>query len=410
VPFLSIQAAAQLLSVIAGLVVVRRLPVSEFAIYTLATAIQGVFSVLTDAGVSTVLVAQAGTVHSDRNRLAELVASARQVRRRLEAIVLTILAPVVWLWLRDKGLTLPSIFAIAALLAFTLHFQITASIYSAVPLVLLEVGPTQQAQLFGSSTRLILVYAAVSVSPWAVPVLAANAVATAFQALLSRYFAGRRLDLRANSSREDLNTIGRLVKSQIVNSIYFAFSSQVTVWLVGLTGSRSSIAAVGALGRLGTLVVAGQTVLAMLVVPRLARMTNFALFLRRSAQVLCGTLLACLLIWVASVLAPGKFLWLLGVQYSNLNSELPLAIGSALTFVVVATIQSINNSKAWIERAWIVAPMMIGAQAISVFAFNVATPRGAILVGWISLLPGLAVNATISISKLRAWQREVPTA
>ena len=410
VPFLSMQAAAQLLSAIAGLVVVRRLPISDFAIYALATAIQGVLSILTDAGVSTVFVAQAGSIHSDRRRLAQLVASAWHVRRRLEAVALAILVPVLWLWLRDKGLTLPTLGSKAVLQADTVHFQISAGIYSAVPLILLEVGRAQQAQLFGAATRLLFVYAAVVVSPGVIPVLAANAFATSAQAILSRYFASRRVDLNASPHPEDLRAIAALVKSQIVNSVYFAFSSQVTVWLIGLTGSTGSIAAVGALGRLGSLVAVGQTALAMLVVPRLARVASFALFTRRAIQILGGTLVICLLTGSASVAAPSMFLWLLGTNYSHLDSEVPLAIGSALTFVVSATIQSLNNSKAWIERAWIAAPIMIVVQAASMFVFDVTTPRGAILVGWVSLLPGLGVNGMIAISKLRAWRSDVMAA
>jgi hypothetical protein len=404
-PFLSLHAAAQFLSVFAGLIVVRKLPVAEFAIYTIATAIQAMFSVLTDAGVSTVLVARAGTLHSNRSRLAELFASARFVRRRLEIVCMLGLPIALWFWLRTKDLGPSTIVVIGLLLAVTLHFQISASIYGAVPLILLEVGRTQQAQLFGAGTRLALVYGAVALSPSVVPVIGANCIATVVQAALSRYFAGRRIDLRAQAAAEDLRAIGSLVKSQIVNSVYFAFSSQVTVWLIGLTGSKGSIAAVGALGRLSSLIAVGQTILSMLVVPRLARLGDFASFGRRAAQLLGVTLLGCALIALASALRPSTFLWLLGSHYSNLGPELPLAIGSALTFVVSATIQAVNNSKAWIERAWVAAPVMIVVQIIAILKFDVTTPRGAILVGWMSLLPGLAVNLMISFTKLSAWRR-----
>ncbi len=404
-PFLSLQAAAQLLSAIAGLIVVRGLPIDDFAVYSLVTALQAALSILTDTGVSSALIARAGHLHSDRNRLGELIVSARHIRRFLEAFVLLLLGPLLWIWLHDRSIPALTQVAIAVVLALTLHLQITATIYSAVPLILLNPRDAQLAHLAGAAARIAGIWCVVQIWPAVLPALAANLIGAVFQASLSRFFAARRFRLVANVSRADLRAIRTVVKSQIVNSIYFAFSTQITIWVVGWRGTTHSIAAVGALGRLGAVVALGQTALAMLVVPRLARYAEFSIFCRRYLQVMGLTLAGCSVVAVASLAAPEGFLALLGSQYMSLKEDLPLAICSALTFVVTATLVGMNTAKAWIERAWLAIPPTLLNQAVSLLWLDVSTTRGAILFGWISMLPGIVVNGGIAVVKLRAWHR-----
>ena len=320
-PFLSLQAAAQLLTVIAGLVVVRVLPVDDFRNhYALATALQGALSILSDVGVSAVLIARAGPIYGERARLSALVASARKVRRRLEGGVLLLMVPLVWLWLRDKALTFDAILATTAILALTLHYQISSSIYGTVPILLLDVGKAQKTQLAGAAVRLPSVSSGqVSVSHSFLPALAASAAGFAVQATMGRHIASKLVDLQAAESIEDLQAIKSLVKSQMLNALYFAFSTQLTMWVIGLKGAKPAIAGVAALGRLNAVVALAQSALAMLVVPRLARYTNASLFLRRYVEIVVATIAGCLLISAASLAAPGQFLWLLGPSYANLR-------------------------------------------------------------------------------------------
>jgi hypothetical protein len=404
VPFLSIQAAAQLFSVAAGLVVVRGLPIGAYAIYTLVNALQGTLGVLTDAGVSSLLVARAGPVHADRARLSELVASAQKVRRVLEALALVLLIPLLWFWLKEKELTATNIAMIGVLVAITLHFQISASLFSTVPVVLLEVGKAQEALLLGALSRVLLVYAIVKIVPEVIPALAANALATGAQAALSRHYAKKRVDLAARVNHSDVNAMRTLVATQIVSTLYYAFSSQLTIWVIGLKGTKPSIAAVGALGRLGSVVALGQTGIAMLVVPRMARYTQYTVFRRRYVQVVAITLALGFLLIIGSFLAPSLLLWCLGNNYSNLGSEVPLAIGSAVTYVFGATIFLLNTSRAWIERAWLSVPITILVQVLALFFIDVSEPRGAIIFGWLSVLPPLAVNTAIALAKFKGWR------
>src|SRR5262245_61189489 len=59
-PFLSLQIGTQVASAIAGILVVRLLPVPDFAVYAIAVSVQASLTVLSDIGVSPLFLARAG--------------------------------------------------------------------------------------------------------------------------------------------------------------------------------------------------------------------------------------------------------------------------------------------------------------------------------------------------------------
>jgi O-antigen/teichoic acid export membrane protein len=406
--FFSLQVITQLTVTLAGFIVVRSLPVPEFALYTLVTALQAALTVLSDTGVSTILMAKGGQVHGDRGRLAALVASAHFMRRRLELIAIGLSAPLLWIWLGGKGLTVWNLVAIVIVVAIGLHFQIAASVFNSVPLVLLQVRSVQLAQLVGALVRIALVGLAVVIRPTYFAALCANTVGMAVQAWMSRWYAAREIDLRTPPHPGDLSQIRTLVFSQVINSVYYAFSSQITIWVIGLVGTRRLLAEVGALGRLGSIITLAQPAIAMLLVPRLARIGQLHVFIKRYALIVALTFWVGVLAVAFSLLFPGPILALLGQNYSTLNRELPLAIAASATYLFSATIFTMNSSKAWIEGAWVAVPMVIGLQIASAFWFDLATVRGVILFGWVSSLPPILVNTAIAITRAVRWRaREV---
>jgi hypothetical protein len=403
--FLSLQAMAQLFSVVGGILVVRTLGVREFAVYILVTALQGTFAVLTDNGISAMLVARAGRVHFDRDRLGQLVASARQMRRKLEVGVLVVGAPILWIWLREKNISAWEYAGLGAIIVCSLHLQVSASIFGAVPLVLLEVRKVQLAQLAGAVVRLGALGGALLVLPRSLPALCANTLGVGVQAWLARRYASEHIDVAASPHAEDLQSLKTMVRAQLFNSLYYAFSAQLTVWLIGFFGTTRAIAEVGALGRLGSIVALGQSALGMLVSPRLARIQAAAPFRRRYLSVTLLTILAAGTLVISSLALPAAFLWILGPAYSNLRAELPLAILSGAIYLVSSTVFVLNNSKAWIEKVWIAVPIVIAVQAVSLLFLDVSTVRGAILFGLYASLPPLVVNASIATVKMVQWAR-----
>ncbi len=405
VPFLSLEVPTQLAALVVGFVIVRVLPVRDFAVYALITALQGTLAILSDAGVSTVLVARAGAVHSDKKALAELVASAKRARRVLEGLALLLSGPLLFLWLRGRSVSVADYATLLVIVAVGLHLQVTYSVYAALPVILLEPHYLQVAQLTGSLVRFAGIVIVLLVAPLYLPALSANVLGIAVQAWLLKRYARRNINLRSPASEQQLAELSRFVRRQFVNTFYYAFSSQLTMWLIGFKGSTRAVAEVGALGRLGNVIAVAQSSLSMLAIPRLAREVSPIRFLRRYVAIVllvggCGLLLVAL-----AVARPEVVLWFLGPKYENLGSVLPLSIGCYATLWLSSTVFSLNSSKAWVDRVWIAIPLVIVSQIAALFLFDVGTVRGAIWFGWVSLFPPLIVNTIIAVSRLSGWLR-----
>ena len=308
VPFLLFEVAAQLAALLVGFAVVRVLSIHDFAIYALVTALQGTLAVLSDTGISAVLIARAGAIHSDRTALGELVAAGKRAREVLEVVVLLLTAPILPLWLWGKGLSQWELLILIVLVALGLHLQVTAGIFSALPVVLLEPRRLQLAQIMSSLGRLGFVIVVLATRPSFIWMLGANVFGLLVLTELLKLYARQRIDLSATPGAAHLREFKLAVRRGLVPSLYFAFSSQITLWLIGLTGSARSIAEVGALGRLGNVLAVAQSALSTLVAPRLSREVSVKRFARRYASVATVVAASGLLLVGAAFAVPGAFL------------------------------------------------------------------------------------------------------
>jgi len=401
VPFVSLQVLSQGAGVVAGFLVIRTLPVAEFAVYTLGTALQGSLSVLSDVGISSVLIAKGGALHESFHRLSALVAAARAQRRRMLIVTAGLSAPLLWLALRNTVAHGWRGTWVYLLVAATLVFQLAAAIDGTVLLVLLKPLRAQTAQLTNAFIRLLAFAALLRLAPTWGLALGINVIGFAVQALYARRSVRPALDWAARPLPEDQQAFQRIVRTQILNAAYYAFSSQITVWIVGLVGAARVVSEVGALGRLSSVFIVGNSAVASLVVPRLARINDPRLLLRRYIQVVALTLGALLLVLVWSIVAPDTLIWVLGPKYESLRGVLWLALAGALTYAVTATMFSLNMAKAWIDQAWVAVPITIFLQICAALTIDLSKVTGALVFGWISVAPALFVNVLIAIVKFR---------
>jgi len=282
---------------------------------------------------------------------------------------------------------------------------VAASIDGTVLLILLKPIRAQIALLANALVRLLGFGVLLALWPTWLVAIAINtlgAVAQWFQVTRS---VRPHLDRSAKPDPEDRAAFSRLVRTQILNSAYYAFSSQITVWIVGLIGTARVVAEVGALGRLTSVFIVAHSTVASFVVPRLARIREPSLLRTRYLQVLAATLAMVGAVLLLGIFAPGLLIWVLGPKYSALETHLGLALAGTLTYVVSATVLSLNTAKAWIERAWIAVPLTIGAQISACLLLDLSSLQGALIFGWISVSPPLLVNGLIAFMNFRLLLR-----
>src|SRR5262245_14591535 len=97
------QVGLQLVGFITGLVVIRALPVGEYAFYTLAATALGTATVLADCGVSQAVLSSGGRVWQRRDSLGAVVNCGRALRRPFAWLAGVAAAVALYRLLREQG-------------------------------------------------------------------------------------------------------------------------------------------------------------------------------------------------------------------------------------------------------------------------------------------------------------------
>jgi hypothetical protein len=105
--FAAVQAIVQVIGFLSGILLVRSLSQREYAYFTIANTMQGTINLLADIGISVGLISIGGRVWHDRHRFGELINTALSVRRKLGAIAIVIVTPIMYFMLVKNGMSIP---------------------------------------------------------------------------------------------------------------------------------------------------------------------------------------------------------------------------------------------------------------------------------------------------------------
>ena len=394
--FVVVQVVVQAVGVASGILLVRTLSRTEYAFFTLAFAMQSTMSILADSGVGIGLASIGGRVWQDPRRFGQLVATALGLRRRLAAIAVLAVAPLlVWL-LWTNGASTSYALLLTLLVLVGLSFQLTTVVLMVVPRLRSQLGRVQAIDLVGALARLALVAAAYFIFLNAAVATAATAASVLAQYLLLKRWTPDSIDAAAQPSALDRAEMRSIIKSQVPNSVFYCLQGQVTVWLVALFGSTQSIAEVGALGRLGVVFAVVGAVMTSIVLPGFARCQSPDVLRRRYLQIMGASVFIALSVVALARLFPDQLLWVLGAKYSHLRDALLLTMTLTAFGGVITMMWALNSTKAWIRHSWLNIPAVLVTQALLLSFLNISTLEGVLWFGILSLVPTLLLNAMLS--------------
>src|SRR2546425_1691060 len=154
--YVLVQAAVQIIAFSSGILLVRWLPQREYAFFTIANAMQATLMLLADIGISVGLVSIGGRVWQDRHRFGELINTALSLRKRLGAVVIILVTPVMYFMLVKNG---ASTFYTAVLISVVLAglmFQLSIGVFGVVPRLRADIRKIQVIDLTGAVVRLLI--------------------------------------------------------------------------------------------------------------------------------------------------------------------------------------------------------------------------------------------------------------
>lgn len=395
--YFSAQAVAQVAGVLAGFLLVRYLPLREFALYSLALSAVSFFVFASDLGSTTSLLYFARTARergdeAEFPRYLAAVSSLRRFAFGLGALGVLAVFPAVAL---ARG------FARAETLLATIAILlgVWGQISGSIGLLALRLRDGYRrayaAEMAGGIVRLAgaaLLILVGSVVGWiAVFTNTAGALMIAAMSRVPRALRPPVGEPLARYRREVL----RYLAPSLPAALYYSIQGPLVIWLAATFGSTRTIAEVGALGRLAMLFALFNGLVPTLLLPRLSHMTDDHHWRKRSLAF--AGLLAALGggVWVLSLWAPAPFLWILGSRYAGLTHELPFSIAAAVLGLLGAYFVAVNLSRSWNRWEGLAVIVLAASQAALVALFPIGTTAGALGFNVASAAVGLGLQVVI---------------
>jgi len=392
--YFTAQTLTQLLGIAAGLLLVRFMPVREFALYTLAFSVVSFFNFLSDLGSTSSLLHffhRAGREGSAFEPYLHAVLSMRRAAFLCGAVAVVAGFPAVAL---SRGYGREEVALVTAGILACVWFQIQASIRTLALRLRDRYPQSYRADVGGSLLRFLTAGAMTLTGQLAAWLgVAASAAASALSTALAR--PAPQEPAPAGELGVYRRRILRYLLPTLPSALYFSVQGPLTIWLSATFGSTRTVAEVGALGRLGLVVGLFSGLTGIVFLPRLARIADDRLYRTRSLQygLLLVAVVAALL--AAAALLPRVFLMLLGPHYQGLQSELLLIIAGSGLNLLGSYAANVNLARGWSRFQGLAVMGELAGQVLFVKLLPLSSTAGVLRFTLLSAATGLFCQCVI---------------
>jgi len=402
---ISITGSAQLLiqgvGFVSGILIIRLLPVQEYAFYTLVNTMLGMISVLSDGGISTGVMSSGAKVWQDPNKLGTVLETGLDLRKKFAKGSLIVSVPILFYLLIHNGASVLMSLLIAASMIPAFYAALSDSLLEIVPKLHQNILPLQKNQVAVGVGRLILTALTMFIFPWAFVAILATGIPRIWGNFQLRKIVYKVVSKNQKPNIEIRNGILKLVRRILPSSIYYTFSGQISIWLISIFGNTTSLAQLGALGRLSMLLGLVSSIISMLIIPRFAKLAeNKVVLLQRFLQLTGGLFILFILIILLVYLFPNPILWLLGKSYYGLEKEFVLSIIASCIGLMSGVIFSIYTCRGWAIKPVISITINVSSIVILASTLDLSSLQGALYLNIGIALVGLLQTSIFCVMKI----------
>jgi len=397
----SAQVIIQVVGFVSGVLIIRLLPVQEYALYTLANTMLGTMNLLADGGISTSVMAQGGRVWQDKEKLGAVLATGLHLRRKFAVGSLLVATPILIYLLVEHGASwLMTILIVASLIPAFLA-ALSDSLLEIVPKLHQNILPLQKNQLSVGVGRLILTGLTIFIFPWTFIAILANGIPRIYGNIKLRKISEGFVDRKQKPDPEVQKNILKVVKRNMPGAIYYCISGQISIWLISIFGNTTSIAEIGAIGRIAVMLSIVSTLFNTLVIPRFSRIQNQSdkLISIYTKLLLIISALAVLIV-LTTYLFTDQILWILGKNYLQLKYELLLLIISSSINLIMTLSLNLTLNRGWILNPLISISLQIIPTIIGCLVFNISALTGVLYMNILVALAQMIVYILYGYYKL----------
>lgn len=383
------QVTVQALGFFSGLLVIRLLPVQEYAFYTIANSMLATMVSLADAGISIGVIAQGGKVWQNRERLGAVVVSGLTLRRRFAIGSIAVAIPALIILILYNHGTWKQALILACSIVPAFWSAISDSLLEVPAKLTQDIKALQKNQIAAAGARLAGTACLVLSLPIAAMGMLAAGISRIWANYRLRFIAARHADMSAHASPEIEKDILRIVRKVFPTTLYYCVSGQLTIWILSILGTTTAVSQIGALSGLSTALGLFTAIFTVLAVPRFARIpSNRKLLMRRFLLLQAGLWGISVLIIAFTYIFAHPLLLVLGRRFAGLRIELTLTAAQTCVALISSSTSQLLSSRGIIVPPALLISCAVLAQVGLVFVLPVRTVSGAL---WY----GMAVSATV---------------
>lgn len=379
----SAQIFVQLVGLICGIIIIRLLPPQEYAFYTLANAMLGTMSLLSDGGISTGVMAEGGKVWDDKRKLGVVLYTGMKLRRKYALVTLIILLPVLAYLLMHQDASVFTTLLIILSIIPAYYASLSDALLEIVPKLHQDIKPLQRNQMTFNTSRLLLSGVFLLFFPWAFMATIAAGITRMVSNIKLRVIVDK-FTTKATSTDSMVEAeIIAVVKRSLPGVIYYCLSGQITIWILSIFGNASSLAASGALSRLGMALNVLSVMMGTLIIPRFARLASSSkLLMNRFLQILACTVILCGVVQCLIAIFSQQLLFILGPDYFHLGRELFIFFLCCNVTLLISTSYGLYASRGWVIKPAVSITYNIIFLIAGVLIFDVSSLVGVL---WFTL-------------------------
>jgi hypothetical protein len=376
----STQILIQAIGMIVGIMTVRLLPVKEYAWFTIANTMLGSLTLLSDCGISSGVMAEAGKDWQNKELVGKVLSTGLYMRQRFAFYGMVVTLPVLAYLLINNGAEWWQAALIISALIPAFYASLSDTLLE-IPMKLHQsIAALQLNQLYATVGRLLLTTSSLLVLPFTFIALVANGLPRIWANIQLRKKIISYANAHSLPDHEIRKSIRVVVKRAIPGAIFFVLSGQINIWIISIFGNNQGVAQIGALARITVIFTIFSTLLNTTVVPGFAKLkgTNKNLlqyFIK--ANLIC--LMGCFILLLSVVLMSNPLLLVLGHSYAGLERELVLMALSSIVGLMAGTIYGMNTSRGWVISPVLSIPLNISLISIGAFIFNLTNINGVLL-------------------------------
>lgn len=386
---------------ISGVLIVRMLPVQEYALYTLANTMLGTLVIFTDSGISNGVMALSGKVWQDPKKLGVVLATGLDLRKKFALISLVIATPlIIILLLKNNASWLSAIMILLSLIP-AFYAALSDSLLEITPKLHQDISSLQKNLLTVGFGRLALTVLTIFIFPWTFVIILASGLPQIYGNFKLKKINAKFVDTNQTADPIIRKEILSIVVKILPNIVFYAVSGQMVIWILSIFGNSRDLASLGALGRFAVLISFFTSILGTLFLPRFSRLAEhketllkYFLYFQLILFMVTGFILLIVFLF------PTQMLWILGASYNALSAELFLIMLANCIGVITSMTGNLLGTRGHYLNPIVIIVLNLGTVVLSYFIWDLTTLRGILFYSIFYQCISLLVNYIFSFSIL----------